>query len=99
MKKLIASVLCLTLTATITPLSAAAAEPGRISGTATIGGKPHAYITLRLRNLDTGLLLGTTTSSADGHFNFAVRTAGAFVIESVSNDGTIRRAGPSRSRS
>ena len=89
MKKLIASVLCLTLTASFIPVSAAAAEPGRISGTATIGGKPHAHITLRLRNLDTGLLLGKTTSNAAGQFSFSVPAAGFFVIESVTNDGTI----------
>ena len=89
MKKLIASVLSFTLTVSMIPITAVAAEPGRISGIATISGKPHAYITLRLRNLDTGLLLAKTTSNADGQFSFSAPATGFFVIESVTNDGTI----------
>ena len=89
MRKLLASVLCFTLTASLVPVTAMASGRGQISGLATVDGKPHAYTSLRLRSLDTGLLLGNTTSNGEGRFSFSVPSSGSFIIESVTNNGTI----------
>jgi hypothetical protein len=89
MRKLLASVLCFTLTLSLVPANAMASGRGQISGLATIDGKPHAHINLRLRSLETGLLLGNTISNAEGRFSFTVPVSGSFVIESVTNNGTI----------
>ena len=91
MKKLIASVLCVTLTFTLAqlPVIARGLADGQISGVATVDGKPHGNVTLRLRNLQNGLLIGRTTASTSGRFSFTALSAGTFIIESVSPSGTI----------
>lgn len=90
MKKLLAAVLCLSLSVSAFPLNAMAAGRARaIKGVATIDGKPHANVMLRLRNLETGVLLASTAASPEGRFSFSVLYDGLFVVESVTPAGTI----------
>ena len=62
---------------------------GTISGIASVDGKPLANVTVRLRNVDTGQLVGNTTSNAQGQFSFTGLGPGNFVVETVSANGTI----------
>ncbi len=94
MKKLIASVLVLALAIAAAPIHLIAAgklgqNTGQISGNAVIEGKPMGNVTVRLRNIDTGQLVGSTTTNAQGAFLFSGLPAGNFVVETVSLNGTI----------
>lgn len=92
MKKLIASTLVLALAIAAAPINLIAAarfQAGLISGVATVDGKPLGNVTVRLRNVDTGQLVGNTTASANGSFSFSGLPAGNFVVETVSANGTI----------
>lgn len=92
MKKLIASALVVALTLAAAPINLIAAarfQAGTISGVATVDGKPLANVTVRLRNVDTGQLVGNTTANAQGSFSFSGLPAGNFVVETVSANGTI----------
>ena len=61
-----------------------------IAGTASSNtGQTLANYTVQLRNLATGQLTGTTTSSAAGGFSFAGLPAGNFAIEVVNAAGQI----------
>ena len=92
MKKLVASVLVFALaiaTAPINLIAAARFQTGSISGRATLEGKPIPNTTVRLRNVDNGQIVGTTTSNAAGEFSFSGLQAGNFVVETVAANGTI----------
>jgi hypothetical protein len=92
MKKLLASVLCLALTVAMAPINLIAAakfQTGQISGVATLEGKPIPNTTVRLRNTDSGQLVGTTTTGETGAFSFTGLPEGNFVVETVSANGTI----------
>jgi hypothetical protein len=61
-----------------------------IRGTArNIAGQPMANTTVQLRNLSTGQLVGTTTSSATGEFGFTGLGAGRYAVELVNAAGQI----------
>jgi hypothetical protein len=92
MKKLLASVLCLALTVAMAPINLIAAakfQTGQISGIAALEGKPIPNTTVRLRNVNSGQLVGTTTTNAAGEFSFTGLPEGEFVVETVSANGTI----------
>jgi hypothetical protein len=95
MKKLLASALCVALSMGVAPVNVIAAGKvlaqtnGAISGVASVDGKPLANVTVRLRNVDTGQLVGNTTSNAQGQFSFSGLGPGNFVVETVSANGTI----------
>lgn len=93
MKKLLASALCVALATTISPVNLIAAgraiQAGQISGMAAVDGKPLPNVTVRLRNVDTGQLVGNTTANAQGQFSFAGLGPGNFVVETVAANGTI----------
>jgi hypothetical protein len=92
MKKLIASILTLALTLTMAPINLIAAgrlQGGAISGVATVDGKPLANVAVRLRNVDTGQLVGNTQANAQGQFSFSGLGPGNFVVETVSANGTV----------
>ena len=92
MKKLVASVLVLALAIAAAPINLIAAarfQAGSISGHAALEGKPIPNATVRLRNVDTGQLAGTTTTNAAGEFSFTGLPAGNFVVETVAANGTI----------
>ena len=86
MKKIAVVAICLVLSCN--DLSFGQVD-GLISGLASIDGKPLSNITVRLRNVDNGQLVGNTTSSATGQFSFPGLSPGNFVIEMVSANGTI----------
>ena len=95
MKKLFASALCVALSMTLAPINLVAAgrvivqANGAISGIASVDGKPLANVTVRLRNVDTGQLVGNTTANAQGSFSFSGLGSGNFVVETVAANGTI----------
>lgn len=94
MKKLLASALCVALSMMVAPINLIAAgralaQAGAISGVASVDGKPLANVTVRLRNVDTGQLVGDTTANAQGQFSFSGLGPGNFVVETVSANGTI----------
>ena len=93
MKKLFASVLCVALAVSMSPINLIAAgrafQTGQISGTAVLEGKPIPNTTVRLRNVDSGSLVGSTTTNAAGEFSFTGLPEGNFVVETVSSNGTI----------
>jgi hypothetical protein len=95
MKKLFASVLCVALSISVAPVNLIAAgrllaqTTGAISGVASVDGKPLGNVTVRLRNVDTGQLVGNTTANAQGQFSFSGLGPGNFVVETVSANGTI----------
>ena len=89
MKKLIASVLVFALAILAAPMNVIALQTGSISGVASVEGKPLANVTVRLRNLDTGQIVGNTTANASGQFSFSNLGAGNFVAETLSANGTV----------
>ena len=95
MKKLVASALCVALSMSVAPVNLIAAgrviaqTNGAISGVATVDGKPLANVSVRLRNVDTGQLVGNTTANAQGQFSFAGLGPGNFVVETVAANGTV----------
>lgn len=95
MKKLLASALCVALSLTLAPINLIAAgrviaqTNGAISGLASVDGKPLANVSVRLRNVDTGQLVGNTTANAQGQFSFTGLGPGNFIVETVAANGTI----------
>jgi hypothetical protein len=67
-----------------------AAQPGTasISGTATNDkGQPLPKVTIRLRNVDTNVIVGTTISDDQGKFTFASVPPANYVVEIVDDKG------------
>lgn len=93
MKKLLASVLVFALAIAMAPINLIAAarafQAGSISGVASLEGKPIPNVSVRLRNVDTGQLVGNTTANTAGQFSFTGLPAGNFVVETVAANGTI----------
>jgi hypothetical protein len=88
--------------AALVPLPVYAAVPNRAAqvtqpaGTASLAGTATgdtgqvlAKHTVQLRNLDTGLVVATTTSDEKGEFSFTGVQAGAFVVEVVNSAGVV----------
>jgi hypothetical protein len=97
MKKLLASVLCVALAISMSPINLVAAgralqpgqKTGEISGKTAKDGKPLQNYKVQLRNVDTGTLVGTTTSASDGAFKFTGLPEGNYVVETVDAAGNI----------
>jgi|SRR5215475_14418917 len=58
-------------------------------------GTPVRDVHLRLRNVDTGAIMGQTRSDRNGAFAFTVAAPGTFVAEAINNDGSVLAVGPS----
>jgi hypothetical protein len=71
------------------PITALAQNTGEIAGTAVVEGKPLPNITVRLRNVDNGQLVGSQRTNERGEFRFTGLPVGNFVVETVSDDGTL----------
>jgi hypothetical protein len=86
MKKLAVRAVCLVLA-----LSGVSFGQGNglISGVASVDGKALPNITVRLRNVDNGQLVGNTTASAGGEFSFSGLSPANYIVEMVSPNGTI----------
>jgi hypothetical protein len=91
MRQLIATAVIFALSMYAMPISAAAqGQAASIAGTAqSAAGQTVANVTVQLRNLATGQLTGTTTSSASGSFGFGGLAAGNYSIEVVNAAGQI----------
>src|SRR4051812_50077269 len=93
MRRMTAAVIALSRGLSATPLMAAEPSTGTILGTAkTSAGKTVANTTVRLHDLATNQLAGTTMSNGSGAFGFTGLQAGNYVIEVVKaageNDGS-----------
>jgi hypothetical protein len=51
---------------------------------------PVAGVRLRLRNLDTGTIVGQTVSAGNGTFSFAAPEPGLYLVEALEDDGGVR---------
>lgn len=94
MQRALAFSLVLCLSIPLSPVLATAAgrsaPAGSISGAArTASGRVAARSTVRLRDVATGQLAGTTTSDAAGTFTFAGLQPGTYVVEVLNAAGAI----------
>jgi hypothetical protein len=96
MRRFTASAVAFVMTLSATPLFAAIRAPraqgqgASLAGTATSNtGETLGNYTVQLRNLGTGQLAGSTTSTATGTFSFAGLPAGNFAVEVVNAAGQI----------
>jgi hypothetical protein len=96
MRRVTASALVFALTFAAPLIAARAPRGGQVQGLASIAGNATtstgqtiANVTVQLRDLVTGSLAGTTTSSATGTFTFAGLQAGSYAAEVVSAAGQI----------
>ena len=81
---------CALVAALLVPASSAfAAAAGQAAGTASISGKGLANNTVRLRDVQTGQLTGSTTANASGQFSFTGLNAGNYLIEVVNAAGEV----------
>jgi hypothetical protein len=68
----------------------AQAEVASLAGMATSSsGEVLAGATVQLRNLETGTVSGTTTSSSTGSFSFAAVTPGNYAVEILNAAGQV----------
>lgn len=90
MKRALSALLTLAVLIAWQPLLTGAAvwqDTGEISGTAVVEGKPLSGVVVRLRNVDTGVLVASATTNARGEFKFTGVPAGNYVVETVTSDG------------
>jgi Carboxypeptidase regulatory-like domain len=71
------------------PITAAVQNTGEISGTAVVEGKPLQGVTIRVRNIDNGMLVGQQVTNEKGEFRFIALPAGNYVVETVAPNGTL----------
>ena len=95
MRKLPQPALCVlvslhVLLAPLAPVAKAEVQStGLITGVASVDGKPLPSVTVRLRNIDNGQLVGQTTASAEGQFSFLGLNPANYVVEMVAANGII----------
>ena len=94
MRRVVALVVACVLSSS--PLFAATGVRGQVQGSSVSGTatdtdrkQPLAGYTVQLRNLGTGQIVGTTTTSTSGGFTFAGLPAGNYATELVSASGVI----------
>lgn len=88
-------ILLLVLVLSMAAVAMAAPQAGTISGIAK--GADNAILAgvkVQLRNVDTGALVATTQSGADGSFQFAGMPTGNYVVEIVDADGNVVGVSP-----
>jgi hypothetical protein len=86
MRRILALVLSCVMVLTVVPISAAGGAQG---GTGTISGTTLANYTVRVRNVTTGQLVGSTTSNGSGGFTFTGLAPADYVVELVDAAGNI----------
>jgi hypothetical protein len=83
-------VLTIVLALSVLGIAMAAQQGGSIEGTAKDSNQnPLAAVKVQLRNVDTGALAGSTSSSSTGAFSFTGIAPGNYVIEIVDAAGKI----------
>lgn len=71
------------------PAAARAQNLGEIAGTAVVESKPLGMITVRLRNVDNGRLVGDMRTNDRGEFRFTGLPVGNYVVETIAQNGTL----------
>jgi hypothetical protein len=93
MNRVLALALVVSMAGTSSVFAAGAAQaPANSSMSGSVrnpSGRSIANATVRLRDLQTGQLAGTTTSDAAGQFSFPGLAAGSFTVEIVNASGEI----------
>jgi carboxypeptidase family protein len=93
MNRVLAFALVVSMAGTPSVFAAGAAQaPANSSMSGSVknsSGRSIANATVRLRDLETGQLAGTTTSDAAGQFSFPGLAAGSFTVEIVNASGEI----------
>ena len=90
MRRLIAIALASAITLQVSPLFAAGQAAASVAGTArTSAGRTVANTSVRLRDLTTNQITGTTTSNAEGQFSFVGLQPGTYVVEVVNAAGDV----------
>src|SRR5215212_1757986 len=93
MQRALAAILTLAPLFAFQPLTFAAVRSqqnlGEIAGTAVVEGKPLNNITVRLRNVDSGSLVGDMRTNERGEFRFTGLPVGNYVVETVAPNGTL----------
>ena len=85
MRRFVACTLVSSLFVTAPLFATPGPETASLSGSASgSSGETLPNVTVQLRNVQTGELAGTTTSSATGSFSFAGLPAGTYTVEVVS---------------
>jgi hypothetical protein len=95
-KRSVSALLAVALVLASQPLlfAARAQTNGEIAGTAVVEGKPLNNITVRLRNVDNGRLVGEMRTNEKGEFKFTSLPPGNFVVETVAPNGTMLGTSP-----
>jgi hypothetical protein len=93
MRRVLSAFLALAMVLGAQPLLLAAVRGqqnlGEIAGTAVVEGKPLNNITVRLRNVDNGRLVGDMRTNELGQFRFTGLPIGNYVVETVAPNGTM----------
>jgi hypothetical protein len=91
MKRVLSALLALAMLVAYQPipLTALAQNTGEIAGTAVVEGKPLPKVTVRLRNVDSGQLVGNMVTNERGEFRFTGLPAANYVVETVAPNGTL----------
>ena len=78
-----------------TPQTIGASSGPVISGTVLRRGSRAtvADVPLRLRNLDSGAIVGQTTSDKNGNYSFPLPAPGRYLVEAVTDDGRVLAVG------
>jgi hypothetical protein len=83
-------ILALAFALTLVAVAAQAQSTGTLSGTAqSSNGQSLANYTVQLRNVQTGALVGSTTSNAAGSFTFDGLNPANYVVEIVNSAGQV----------
>lgn len=91
MKRLTALAIVLVLAGSVPAVALAAPQgPGQLTGSVRdAGDRPAANVLVRLRNLDTGVVAGTTTTNSGGAYAFTGVAPGNYVVEVLDASGQI----------
>ena len=93
MRRIFSAVVALAMVLGTQPLMLAAVRTqqnlGEVAGTAVVEGKPLNNITVRLRNVDNGNLVGDMRTNELGQFRFTGLPVGNYVVETVAPNGTM----------
>jgi hypothetical protein len=73
----------------VVPPALAQQNRGLVGGTAVVEGKPLNNITVRIRNVDNGNLVGDMRTNELGQYNFTGLPVGNYVVETVAPNGTM----------
>src|SRR5688572_32449125 len=85
-RRVVSAVLAVAIVLSARPLLVAVVSSqtlGEIAGTAVVEGKPLNNITVRLRNVDNGNLVGDMRTNERGEFRFTGLPVGNYVVETV----------------